>query len=153
MMMTPQLMSFHLQTVHPPVQYHTGTFQWPPSKCKLHAYITLEAEKEEVEEDFQTVPLDNEHWDMEEILDRPLCIHKHSSPHGLCPYLCPYLDYQTSSYYDTLDLSDIFKTEYLMTTSCDEDIPALDDIGYWKRLWLEMNIYIYMNSRCLILFL
>ena len=40
-------------------------------------YVTLEAE-EEVEEDFQTVPLDEEHWDMEEIPDRPLCIHEHS---------------------------------------------------------------------------
>ena len=65
---------------------------------------------------------------MEEIPDRHLCIHEHSLTNGLCPYL----DYQVSSYYDTLDLSDIFKFEDLMTTSSDEDIPALDDIGYWK---------------------
>ena len=49
--------------------------------------------RREVEEDFQTVPLDDEHWDMEEIPDRPLCIHKHSLLHGLCPYPCPYLNY------------------------------------------------------------
>ena len=98
--------------------------------CTLNAYVTLEAEKEEVEEDFQTVPLDGEHWDMEEIPDRHLCIHEHSLPHRLCPYPCPYSDYQTSSYYDTLDLSDISEFEDLMTTSSDEDIPALDDIGY-----------------------
>ena len=76
------------------------------------------------------MPLSDEHWDMEEIPDRPLCIHEHSLPHGLCPYSCPYSDYQTTSYNDTLDLSDISEFEDLMTTSSDEDIPALNDIGY-----------------------
>ena len=114
-----------------PVQYLTGTFQQPPSKCTLHAYITLEAEEEEeVEEDFQTVPLHDEQWDMEEIPDRPLCIHEHSFPHGLCPYLCPHSNYQASSYYDTLDLNDISEFENLMITSSNEDIPTLNDIEY-----------------------
>ena len=129
-----------------PVQYHTDAFQWSPSKCTLNAYVTLEAEGE-VEEDFQTVPLDGEHWDMEEIHDRPLCIHEHSLPHGLCPYPCPYLDYQASLYDDTLDLSNISEFKDLMTTSSDQEIPALNDIGHWKRLWLEINIYLHMNSR------
>ena len=70
-------------------------------------YVTLEAVEEEEEEDFQTVPLNDEQWDMEEIPDRHLCIHEHSLPHRLCPYLCPYLNYQASSYYDTLDSSDV----------------------------------------------
>ena len=112
------------------MQYHTDAFQQHPSKCTLNAFVTLEAGEEEVEEDFQTVPLDDEHWDMEEIPDRPLYIHEHSLPHGLCPYQCPYSDYQVSSYYDILDLSDIFKFEDLMTTSSNGDIPALNDIGY-----------------------
>ena len=67
---------------------------------------------------------------IEEIPDRHLCIHEHSLPHGLCPYPCPYLDSQASSYYDTLDLSGISKFENLVTTFSDEDIPALKDIGY-----------------------
>ena len=67
---------------------------------------------------------------MEEIPDRHLCIHEHSLLHGLCPYPCPYSDYTTSFYYDTLDLSDISEFEGLMTTSSDEDIPALDEVGY-----------------------
>ena len=75
------------------------------------------------------VSLDNEHWNTKEILDRPLCIHKHSILHELCPYPCPYLGYTSSSYYDTLDLSDISKFEDLITSS-DEDIPALDEVGY-----------------------
>ena len=124
-----------------PVQYHMDTHQQPSS---MHA--TLEAEEIE-EEDFQTVLLDDEHWDMEEIPDIPLCIHEHSLPHGLCPYPCPYLDYQTSSYYNTLDSSNIFKFEDMMTTSSDEDIPALDNIGYKRKLWSEMNIYLHKNSK------
>ena len=114
----------------PPMQYHLDAFQQPSSKYTLNAYVTPKEEEKEEEEDFPTVPPDYEHWDMKEIPDRHLCIHKHSLPHGLCPYPCPYLDYQTSSYYDTLDLSDISKFEDLMTTSSDKDIPALKDIGY-----------------------
>ena len=67
---------------------------------------------------------------MEEIPNRPLSIHEHSLPHRLCPYLCPYLDYQALSYYDTLNLNDISELEYLMTTSSHEDIPVLNDSGY-----------------------
>ena len=67
---------------------------------------------------------------MEEIPDRHLCIHEHSLPHELCPFLCPYLDYTSSSYNNTLDLSDTSEFEDLMTTSSDEDIPALDEVGY-----------------------
>ena len=89
----------------------------------------MEEEGDE-EEDFQTFSLDDEHWTTEEIPDRPLCIHKHSLPHRLCPYLCPYLDYQTSYYFETMDLRDIFEFKDMMTTSSDEDIPALEDITY-----------------------
>ena len=67
---------------------------------------------------------------MDEILDRHLCIHEHSLLHELCANPCPYLDYTSSSYYDTLDHSDISEFEDLMTTSSDEDIPALDEVGY-----------------------
>ena len=90
----------------------------------INAVIHLE---EDEEEDFQTVSLDDEHWMTEEIPDRPLCIHEHSLPHGLCPYPCPYGDYQTPPYFETMDLSDISKFEDLMTTSSDEDIPVLKD--------------------------
>ena len=84
------------------------------------------------EEDFQTVPLDDNHWTREEIADRHFCIHKHSVPYLMCPYSCPYMGYTPTSYQETQDLSDISEFEDLMTTSRDEDIPALDDeIGYW----------------------
>ena len=112
----------------PPVQHHVDAFQQPSSKYTLNVYINLEEEEEE--EDFQTVPLDDAHWDMEEIPDRHLCIQKHSL---LCPYPCPNSDYQASSYYDTLDLSNISELEDLMTTSSNEDIPALKDVEYWMN--------------------
>ena len=95
------------------------------SKCILTIHDNLDDEEEE--EDFQTVLLEDNHWTTEEIPDRHLCIHEHSVPHELCPYPCPYMDYTSSSYYDTLDISDISEFEDLMTTSSDEDIPTLDD--------------------------
>ena len=113
-----------------PVQHHADTFQQLPSKCTLHIYVTLEAEEEDMEKDFQTVPLDDEHWDMEEIPGRTSCVLEHALPHGLCPYPHPYANYRTSSYYDTLDISDISEFEDIITTSSNEDIPPPEDIGY-----------------------
>ena len=88
-------------------------------------------EEDEEEEDFQTVPLDDNHRTTEEIPDRHLYIQEHSVPHSLCPYLCPYMDYTSALYHERLDLSDISEFEDLITTPSGEDIPALDDeIGY-----------------------
>ena len=92
--------------------------------------VNLEEEEEEEEQDFPKVSLDDEHWNTEEIPDRNLCIQEHSILHELCPYPCPYFDYTPSSYYDTSDLSDISEFEGLMTTSSNEDIPALNEVGY-----------------------
>ena len=47
------------------------------------------AQMMKTEDDFQVVPLDDEHWTSEETLERTLCIHKHGLPHGLCQYPCP----------------------------------------------------------------
>ena len=38
------------------------------------------------------------------------------------------MDYTSASYEDTLDLSDISDFKDVMTTSSDEDIPALEDV-------------------------
>ena len=62
---------------------------------------------EDEEEDFQMVPLHDEHWTSEETPERTLCIHEHDLPHGLCPYPCPYVNYQMPSNMDSSDLSDI----------------------------------------------
>ena len=144
-MMMPLEMTFHPLTVH----HKCSTMQMPynnhlPSAPSMHMLTYKkkkkkrrrkkrrrrkeeEEKKKEEEEDFQTVSLDDEHWDTEEIPDRHLCIHDHSVPHKLCPYPCPYLDYTSASYYDTLDLSDISEFEDLMTTYSNEDIPDLEE--------------------------
>ena len=101
--------------------------QQPSSKCTLPICDDLDDDEQE---DFETASLEDDHWTMEEIPDRHLCIHEHSLLHGLCPYPWPYLDHTSSSYYCTLDLSKISKFEDLMTTSSYEDIPALDEVGY-----------------------
>ena len=119
-----------------PFTYSTAPSQNPmvfaqqlPSKSIFTMCDDLEEDKKE--EGFQTVTLDDNHWTTEEIPDRHLCIHKHSVPHSLCPYPFPCMDYTSTLYHNTLDLSDISEFEDLMTTSSDEDIPALDDeIGY-----------------------
>ena len=69
----------------PPVQYHQDVLQQTPSP--LNISITLDEEEEEImEENFQTVPLEDEHWNLEEIPDRLLCIHEHPLLHGLYPF-------------------------------------------------------------------
>ena len=85
---------------------------------------------EDEEEDFQMVPLEDEHWMSEETPERTLCIHEHGPPHGLCQYPCPYTNYETLSYIDSLDLSDISDYEDYMVTSSDEEILGMEDIPY-----------------------
>ena len=91
---------------------------------------TLECSEEDEEEDFQIVPLDDEHWTSEETPKRTLCIHEHDLSHELCPYPCPYMNYQMPSYMDGLDLSDILDYEDYMVTPSDEDITAFEDTPY-----------------------
>ena len=81
---------------------------------------------EDEEEDFQMVPLDNEHWSSEETPERTLCIHEHGLPHGLCPYT----NYQMPSYLDSLDLNDISDYEDYMVTSSDEETPGMEEVPY-----------------------
>ena len=85
---------------------------------------------EDEEEDFQLVPLDDEHWTSEVKPERTLCIHEHGLPHGLCPYPCPYTNYQMLSYMDSFDLSDISDYEDYMVTSSDREIPGMEEVPY-----------------------
>ena len=87
-------------------------------------------ENKEEEEDFQMVTLNDDHWTTEEIPDRTLCIHEHALPHGLCPYPCPYVYYQTPSSIDSLDFSDISNFRDIMITSSNKDILALENMLY-----------------------
>ena len=85
----------------------------------------------EEEEDFQTVPMDNEHWTTEMVPERTFCIHENGLPNNVCQYPCPYGNNDTTSYMDSLDLSDISDYEdYMMTTSDDEELPGLEEVPY-----------------------
>ena len=82
----------------------------------------------EEEEDFQTVPLDNEFWSMEMVPEWLLCIHENRFPNNRCSYPCPYGYNGTASYIDSLDLSDISDIEdHFLTTSDKEELPALEE--------------------------
>ena len=85
---------------------------------------------DEEEEDFQMVPLDDEHWTSEVTPERTFCIQEHGLPHNLCQYPCPYENYNTVSYMDSLDLSDILDYEDYVATSSDEEILGMEEVPY-----------------------
>ena len=83
------------------------------------------------EDDFQTVPLDDERWMAEIVPERTFCIHENGLPNNICQHPCPYGNNNTVSYMDSLDLSDISDYEdYMMTTSDDEDLPGMEEVPY-----------------------
>ena len=85
---------------------------------------------DEDEEDFQKVPLDDEHWTSEKVPERTFCIEKNGLPHNLCQYPCPYRSNDTVSYMDSLDLSDISDFEDYMVTSSDEELPGMEKVPF-----------------------
>ena len=88
------------------------------------------SEYSEEEEDFPTVPIDDEHWTMGMVPERTFCIHDNGLPNNVCQYPCPYGNNNNSvSYMDSLDLSDISHyKDYMMTTSDDEELPGLEEV-------------------------
>ena len=83
------------------------------------------------EEDFPTVPIDDEHWTSEIVPERTFCIHENGLPNNICHHPCPYGNNDTVSYMDSLDLSDISDYEdYMMTTSDDDKIPGMEEVPY-----------------------
>ena len=61
------------------------------------------SEYSDVEEDFQTVHLDDKHWMAEIVPERTFCIHENGLPNIVCQHLCPYGNSDTVSYMDSLD--------------------------------------------------
>ena len=91
------------------------------------------------EEDFQMVPIDDEHWTTEMVPERTFCIHEDGLPNNVCPYPCPYGNINNSvSYMDSLEISDISDyKDYMMTTSDDEELPGLEEVPYWTLVCLN----------------
>ena len=83
------------------------------------------------EEDFQTVPMDDEHWTTELAPERTFCIHENGLPNNICSYPCSYRSNNTVSYIDSLDLSDVLDLEdHFLTTSDEEELPELKEVLY-----------------------
>ena len=85
-------------------------------------------ESSDEDEDFQTVPMDDEHWTTEMVPVRTFCIHENGLPNDVCSYPCPYGTNGTASYIDSLDLSDL--EDHFLTTSDDEELPGLEEVPY-----------------------
>ena len=57
-----------------------------------------------------------------------LCIHKNGLLNSVCSYPCLYGHNGTTSYIDSLDLSDISDVEdHFLTTSDEEELPTLEE--------------------------
>ena len=116
------------QTLTRPVHHHLS-FSSNSDQDPDSTPVYLDSSDEE-EEDFQMVPLDDEHWTLEQVPERTFCIHKNGLPHNLCQYPCPYGSNDTVSYMDSLDLSDISDYEDYMVTSSDEELPGMEEVPY-----------------------
>ena len=99
-------------------------------------------------EDFQMVPIDDEHWTTEMVPERTICIHEDGLPNNVCQYPCPYgINNNSISYMDSLEISDISNNEdYMMTTSDEEELPGLEEVPYWTLVCLNTYLqYIALN--------
>ena len=105
------------------------TFTSDSSESDLDPESTPKSSDEE--EDFQTVPIDGEHWTTEMVPERTFCIHENGLPNNVCQYPCPYGNNNSVSYMDSLDLSNISNCkDYMMTTSDDKELPGLEEVPY-----------------------
>ena len=128
---TPDSSPQHGRSVPPlPVQHHMNCHHTStPSTDDSFQDATAE-------EDFPTVPLDDDIWLEDPDPDRHICIHEQSQPDLQCSYPCLYSwdlphsspEDASASCYEMMDLSEISNIQEVMTTTSDEDIPDLDDI-------------------------
>ena len=126
----------------PTTVLHCGSPQTPPRPVHCCLSFTSNSsesdqdpnstpEHSDEEEDFQTVPIDDEHWMTDIVPERTFCIHENGLPKNVCQYPWPYGNSNTVSYMDSLDLTDILDyKDYMMTTSDDEELPGLEEVPY-----------------------
>ena len=115
-----------------PVHHHLSYSSNSDPMDTSHGSSDTTPDSSDIEdEDFQTVPLDDEHWSMEMVPERTFCIHENGLPNNVCSYPCPYGHNGTALYIDSLDLSDISDLEdHFLTTSDDEELPGLEEVLY-----------------------
>ena len=136
----------HTMPCHPADTLYYDTQLTPPRP--VHCHLTFLSDSSESdqdqdpdsspdsssdeEEDFQTIPIDDEHWTTEMVPERTFCIHENGLPNNVCQYPSPYGNINNSvSYMDSLEISNISDYEdYMMTTSDDEELPGLEEVPY-----------------------
>ena len=125
---------YNTQLTLPRPVCHCLTFVFDSSESNQDANSSSDSSSQysAEEEDFPTVPIDDEHWTTEMVPERTFCIHENGLPNNVCQYPCPYGNNNNSvSYMDSLDLSNISNYEdYMMTTSNDEELPGLEEVPY-----------------------
>ena len=109
--------------VHCCLSFNSNSDQDPDS-------TPVHSDSPDEEEDFPTVPLDDQHWTSDIVPERAFCIHKNGLPNNICQHPCPYGSNDTVSYMDSLDLSDISDYEDYMVTSSDEELPGMEEVPY-----------------------
>ena len=97
----------HTTPCYPDNTPHCGSPQTPPRPVHCHLSLTSDSSESDQdpdstpehsdEEDFQTVPIDDEHWMTDIIPEITFCIHENSLPNNVCQYPCPYGNSNTAS--------------------------------------------------------
>ena len=118
------------QTPTRPVCCHLSFTSNSPDDDKDPDSTPVYSDSPDEEEDFSTVPLDDEHWTSEIVPKRTFCIHENGLPNNICQHPCPYGSNDTVSYMDSLDLSDISDYEDYMVTSSDEELLGMEEVPY-----------------------
>ena len=109
----------HTTPCCPATTPHCGSPQTPPRPVHHHLSCTSDSsesdkdpdsppEHSDEEDDFQTVPIDDEHWTADIVPERTFCIHENGLPNNVCQYPCPYGNSNTASYMDSFRLKSIF---------------------------------------------
>ena len=92
----------HTTPCSPATIQHHGSPETPPRPvhcCQSFTSNSSESDQDpnstpehsvEEEEDFQTVPIDDEHWMTDIVPERTFCIHENGLPNNVCQYRCPY---------------------------------------------------------------
>ena len=79
---------YNTQPTPPRPVHHHLTFLSDSSESDQNPDSSPDSSSDE-EEDFQTVPIDDEHWTTEMIPERTFCIHENGLPNNVCQYPCP----------------------------------------------------------------
>ena len=88
-------------------------------------------EHSDEEEDFQTVPIDDEHWTTDIVLERTFCIHENDFTQQCMSIPMPLWEQSHCLIHGQLRLKWYFKLRGLHDdTSDDEELPGLEEVPY-----------------------